>query len=32
MRKGALARFDTDLPLRPGRAILRWLLPPDLLG
>ena len=32
LRKGALARFDAELPLREGGAILRWLLPPDLLG
>ena len=31
MRKGALARIDADLPLRPAGGILRWLLPPDLL-
>jgi phosphohistidine phosphatase len=32
MRKGALARFDAPRPLRPGGAILRWLLPPDALA
>jgi phosphohistidine phosphatase len=32
MRKGALARFDAARPLRPGGAILRWLLPPDVLA
>lgn len=31
MRKGALARIDADLPLRPAGGILRWLLPPDLV-
>ena len=31
MRKGTLARIDTDLPLRPAGGILRWLLPPDLV-
>jgi phosphohistidine phosphatase len=32
MRKGALARLDAARPLRPGGAILRWLLPPDALA
>ncbi len=31
MRKGALARVDADLPLRPAGGILRWLVPPDLV-
>jgi phosphohistidine phosphatase len=31
LRKGALARFDVELPLDPLGATLRWLLPPDLL-
>jgi phosphohistidine phosphatase len=31
MRKGALARIEADLPLEPGTAVLRWLVPPDLL-
>jgi phosphohistidine phosphatase len=31
MRKGALARLDASRPLRPGCAILRWLIPPDAL-
>jgi phosphohistidine phosphatase len=31
MRKGALARFDCSRPIRPGGAILRWLLPPDAI-
>jgi phosphohistidine phosphatase len=31
MRKGALARIDVDLPLRPAGGILRWLVPPDLV-
>ncbi len=31
LKKGALARLDTPLPLRPNGAILRWLVPPDLL-
>jgi phosphohistidine phosphatase SixA len=31
MRKGAFARIDTVRPLEPGRATLRWLVPPDLL-
>ena len=32
MRKGALARLDGGRPLRPGGAILRWLVPPDALN
>jgi len=32
LKKGALARIDTSLPLRAGRGTLRWLVPPDLLG
>jgi phosphohistidine phosphatase len=31
LRKGALARLDAPLPLAAGTAVLRWLLPPDLL-
>lgn len=31
MRKGAFARLDAERPLEPGRATLRWLIPPDLL-
>lgn len=31
LRKGALARLDLSLPVGPGGAILRWLLPPELL-
>jgi phosphohistidine phosphatase len=31
MRKGALARIDLDMPLRPAGGILRWLVPPDLV-
>jgi len=31
MRKGALARIDSERPLAPGRGVLRWLIPPDLL-
>jgi len=31
MKKGAFARVEADRPLRPGRADLRWLLPPDAL-
>lgn len=30
MRKGALARIDTTLPLQPAGGTLRWLLPPDV--
>jgi phosphohistidine phosphatase len=32
LKKGALARIDSALPLRPGRGDLRWLVPPDLFG
>lgn len=32
LRKAALVRIDVTLPLAPGRGILRWLLPPDLLA
>ncbi len=32
MKKGALARVDADRPLEAGRGVLRWLVPPDLLG
>jgi phosphohistidine phosphatase len=31
MRKGALAGLDAALPLAPGSAVLRWLLPPDAI-
>jgi hypothetical protein len=32
MRKGALARLEVDgARLVPGSAILRWLLPPELV-
>ena len=31
MRKGALVRLDGARPLRPGGAVLRWLIPPDAL-
>ncbi len=31
MKKGALARIETDRPIRAGRGTLRWLLPPDAL-
>jgi phosphohistidine phosphatase len=29
MKKGALARIESDRPLRAGHGTLRWLLPPD---
>ena len=32
MKKGALVRIDTALPIQPGAGILRWLLPPDLVA
>lgn len=31
MRKGAMVRIDISPPLGPGRGVLRWLVPPDLL-
>ena len=31
MKKGALARLDVVAGVVPGGAVLRWLLPPDLL-
>lgn len=31
MPKGALARVDIDGPPRAGTAVLRWLVPPELL-
>ncbi len=31
MKKGALARIDLAAGLEPGRGVLRWLLPPDLV-
>lgn len=30
--KGALARIDVSLPLQQGMGVLRWLLPPDVIG
>lgn len=30
--KAAFARIDLTRPVGPGRGVLRWLLPPDLLG
>ena len=32
VRKGALVRIDLERPIEPGTGILRWLVPPDLLG
>jgi phosphohistidine phosphatase SixA len=32
VRKATLVRIDIARPLRPGAGILRWLVPPDLLG
>ena len=32
LAKGALARFDTSLPLVAGNARLRWLLPPEVVA
>jgi phosphohistidine phosphatase len=31
MKKGAIARIDVDLPLRPGSGRMAWLVPPELL-
>jgi phosphohistidine phosphatase len=31
MKKGAIARIDVELPLRPGTGRLAWLVPPELL-
>ena len=31
MKKGAIARVDVELPIEPGEAVLRWLIPPDAL-
>jgi phosphohistidine phosphatase SixA len=32
MRKGALARIDFEGTVRSGRGVLRFLVPPELLG
>ena len=32
LRKTALVRIDATRPLEPGGGVLRWLVPPDLLG
>jgi len=32
LKKGAMARIDTSLPIQPGAGILRWLLPPELVA
>ena len=32
LRKGALVRLDAERPLTSGSAVLRWLVPPELLG
>jgi hypothetical protein len=32
MKKGAFARIDLETPARSAGGVLRWLLPPDLLG
>ncbi len=32
LRKGALARVDLEGDPAPGAGLLRWLVPPDLLG
>ena len=32
IRKAALIRIDATRPFKPGGGVLRWLVPPDLLG
>jgi phosphohistidine phosphatase len=32
MKKGTLATIDIDGPTGPGAGVLRWLVPPSLLG
>jgi phosphohistidine phosphatase len=32
LRKGALVRIDVVRPIEPGKGILRWLVPPDVLA
>jgi phosphohistidine phosphatase len=32
LKKGALAKLDATRPLKPSGALLRWLLPPDLIA
>lgn len=32
MRKGAMLRVDGERPWRAGGGVLRWLVPPQLLG
>jgi len=32
LRKGTLIRIDLTGPLEPGAGVLRWMLPPELLG
>ena len=32
LKKGALARLEVSRPLKPSGAVLRWLVPPDLLA
>lgn len=32
LKKASLVRLDVSLPLQAGQGILRWLLPPDLVG
>ena len=31
MKNGAIARIESDRPLRPGQGTLLWLIPPDAL-
>ena len=32
LKKGALARLEAERPIKPSGAVLRWLVPPDLLA
>ena len=32
LKKAALIRIDATRPFEPGGGVLRWLVPPDLLG
>jgi len=32
LRKGALVRIDLTRPIEPAAGVIRWLIPPDLLG
>ena len=32
LKKGALAKFEAERPLKASGALLRWLVPPDLIA